>query len=163
MRKWLFDEFCVYMCVCTRSHTGSFPRAVLFCSSPRWCRLPWQLHQLWISPSSSSSPSSLCPFLCAPISLFLSLVWFSLFLFSLFLPLSAASIKRHSKQATSHHLRGTVGPRPGSPISGREIYGNYRNVTHIATMLSGKSSMNMGWITISPIFLWLSFCYITVQ
>lgn len=91
---------------------------------------------------------SLCSHLSFPFSLLV------LRLSVLYLSLSLCSLdQRHSKQATSHHLRGTVGPRPGSPISGREIYGNYRNVTHIATMLSGKSSMNMGWITISPIFL----------
>lgn len=75
------------VCVCVRI-LGLSP--VWFCSSPRWCWLPWQQHQLWISPSSFplhhppvfSSPPSLCFTLRSPSSCrSSSLVSFFLFFF----------------------------------------------------------------------------------
>lgn len=144
----------VCTCVCICAHT-------LGLSPERFCSVPLQ-GDAGYHGSCTSSESLPLPLPPLPPSVLFSVLP-SLFSFlsfgspsfcSLAFSLSLCSLdQRHSKQATSHHLRGTVGPRPGSPISGREMYGNYRNVTHIATMLSGKSSMNMGWITISPIFL----------
>ena len=65
---------------------------------------------------SSSFPRLLLAL--SPNSLFLL---FFLPLSFFWLTVSAASITHHSKQATSHHLHGTVGPHPGSLISGREM------------------------------------------
>lgn len=163
MRKWLFDEFCVYVCVYMRSHTGSFPRAVLFCSSPRWCRLPWQLHQLWISPSSSSSPSSLCPFLCAPISLFLSLFWFSVFLFSSFLSLSAASINATVSRPPAIIYAAQLVPVQAPPF----LAGRCMEIIETLHTSPQCYPANPPWIWGGLPYLQSSFdfffCYITVQ
>lgn len=71
--KWISDSWMSFVRMCVCVCTGSFPWAVLFCSSPRWRQLPWQQHQ----PSKSLPLPSLClpllPYFSLPLSSFFSL------------------------------------------------------------------------------------------
>lgn len=146
----------IVWCVCV--FTGSFPWAVLFSSSPRWRRLPWQQHQPYESLPFPLPALGLS--LSFPTPIFLSLPLFSIF-FSASLPLFSLLPPSHtSKQATSLHLHDTVGPRPDSLGSGSEIYGKYGDVTHFTTMQSHNSSINtwMDLLISDLYFTFLSLC-----